>query len=64
MYCNKKQEEDTKISHSRDVGQIDIPTLLDVRTYEDRLLIVFDKGEIHRFIVEIYNSEVYTGTYY
>jgi hypothetical protein len=34
MYGNKKtQEEETKISHSRDVGQIDIPTLLDVRTY-------------------------------
>jgi hypothetical protein len=36
---------------------IDIPTLLDVRTYGDRLLIVFDRGEMHRFIVVIYNSE-------
>jgi hypothetical protein len=49
---------------NRDVAQIDIPTLLDVRTYGDRLLIVFYKGEIRRFIVVIYNSEVYTGTYY
>ena len=64
MYCNEKQEEETKISHSRNVGQIDIPTLLDVRTYGDCLLIVFDKGEIRRFIVAIYNSEVYTETYY
>jgi hypothetical protein len=38
--------------------QIDIPILLDVRTYGDRLLIVFDKGEIRCFIVVIYNSEV------
>ena len=51
---------------NRDVAQIYIPTLLDVRTrtYGDRLLIVFDKGEIRRFIVVIYNSEVYTRTYY
>ena len=49
---------------NRDVAQIDMPTLLDVRTYGDRLLIVFEKGEIRRFIVAIYNSEVYTGTYY
>ena len=28
-------------------------------TYGDRLLIVFDKGEMRRFIVVIYNSEVY-----
>ena len=27
-----------------------------VRTYGDRLLIDFDKGEIRRFIVVIYNS--------
>ena len=40
---------------------IDIPTLLDVRTYGDRLLIVFDKGEMCRFIVVIYNSKVYRG---
>jgi hypothetical protein len=46
------------------VAQIDIPTLLEVCTYGDRLLIVFDKGEIRRFIVVIYNSEVYTRTYY
>jgi hypothetical protein len=44
--------------------QIDIPTLLEVRRYGDRLLIVFDKGEIRRFIVVIYNSEVYTRAYY
>ena len=43
---------------------IDIPTLLDVRKYGDRLLIVFDKGEMRRFIVVIYNSEVYTRAYY
>ena len=48
--------------HIRDVAQIDIPALLDVHTYGDRLLIVFDKGEMRRFIVEIYNSEVYTRT--
>ena len=40
---------------------IDIPALLDVRTYGDRLLIVFDKGEMCRFIVVIYNSKVYRG---
>ena len=51
-------------THNRDVAQIDIPTLLDVRTYGDRLLIVFDKGEMRRFIcVIIYNSKVYTRTY-
>jgi len=51
---------------NRDVAQIDIaiPTLLDVRKYGDRLLIIFDKGEMRRFIVVIYNSEVYTRTYY
>ena len=51
---------------NRDVAQIDIviPTLLDVRKYGDRLLIIFDKGEMRRFIVIIYNSEVYTRTYY
>ena len=48
--------------HIRDIAQIDIPALLDVHTYGDRLLIVFDKGEMRRFIVEIYNSEVYTRT--
>jgi hypothetical protein len=47
-----------------DVAQFDIPTLIDVRTYGDRLLIVFDEGEMHGFIVVIYNSEVYTRTYY
>jgi hypothetical protein len=51
------QEEEEKISHSKNVGEIDIPTLLDVRTYGDRLLIVFEKGEIRRFIVEICNCE-------
>jgi hypothetical protein len=50
-------------THNRDVAQIDIPTLLDVRTYGDRLSIVFDKGEMRRFIVVIYNSKVYTRTY-
>ena len=30
-----------------------------LRTYGDRLLIVFDKGEVRRFIVVIYNSEVH-----
>jgi hypothetical protein len=51
---------------NRDVAQIDIdiPTLLDVRKYGDRLLIIFYKGEMRRFIVIIYNSEVYTRTYY
>jgi len=48
---------------NRDVAQIDIPTLLDVRTYVDRLLIVFDKGEMRRYIVAVYNSEVYIRTY-
>ena len=47
----------------RDVAQIDIPTLLDVRTYGDRLLIVFHKVEMRRIIVVIYNSKVYTRTY-
>ena len=47
--------------HKRDVAQIDIPTLLDdVHAYEDRLLIVFDKGEIRRFIVTICNPKVNT----
>ena len=55
---------DNPYYYIRDVAQFDIPTLLDVRTYGDRLLIVFDKGEIRRFIVVIYNSEVYTRTYY
>jgi formylmethanofuran dehydrogenase subunit E len=32
-------------------------------TYGDRLLIVFDKGRMRRFIVVIYNSEVYTCIY-
>ena len=41
---------------SRDVAQIDIPTLLDVRTYGDRLLIVYDKGEMRRVIVVICNA--------
>ena len=41
-----------------DLAQIDIPILLDVRTYGDRVLIVFDKGDIRCFIVVIYNSEV------
>jgi hypothetical protein len=49
---------------TRDIAQIDILTLLDVRTYGDRLLLVFDKGEMRRFIVVIYNSEVYTRAYY
>jgi hypothetical protein len=48
---------------SKDVAQIDIPTLLDVRTYGDRLLIVYDKGEMRRVIVVICNAEVYTRTY-
>ena len=48
---------------NRDVAQIDIPTLLDVRTYGDRLFIVFDKGEMRRFSVIIYNYKVYTRTY-
>jgi len=48
---------------NRDVAQNDIPTLLDVRTYGDRLLIVFNKGEMRRFIVVVYNSEVYIRTY-
>jgi len=39
-----------------DVAQIDIPTLLDVHAYGDRLLIVFDKGEMRHFIVVIYSS--------
>ena len=42
-----------------DVAQIDIPTLLDVRTCFDRLLVVFDKDEMHRFIVVIYSSLKY-----
>ena len=42
-------------------GKLHKLTLLDVHTYVwgsygDRLLIVFDKGEIRRFIVVIYNS--------
>jgi hypothetical protein len=45
---------------TRDVLQIEIPTLLDVRTYGDRLLIAYDKGEVRSFIVVIYNSNVYT----
>jgi hypothetical protein len=49
---------------TRDIAQIDILTLLDVRTYGDRLLLVFDEGEMRRFIVVIYNSEVYTRAYY
>ena len=49
---------------TRDIAQIDILTLLDVRTYGDRLLLVFDKGEMRRFIVVIYHSEVYTRAYY
>ena len=52
-----------KLGLITDVAQIDIPTLLDVRTYGDRLLIVFDKGEMRRFFVVIYYSEVYTRTY-
>ena len=47
---------DNPYYYIRDVAQFNIPTLLDVRTYGDRLLIVFDKGEIRRFIVVIYNS--------
>ena len=47
-----------------DVAHIDIPTLHDVRTYGDRLLIVFDKGEMRRYIVVIYNSKVYTRALY
>jgi hypothetical protein len=50
-------------SHFRDVAQIDIPTLLEVRTYGYRLLIVIDKGEMRRLIVQIYNSEIYSRTY-
>ena len=36
-----------------DVAQIDIPTctLPDARTYGDRLLIVFDKGGMRRFML-------------
>jgi hypothetical protein len=61
---HKTQNEDKQNNPlSRDVAQIDIPTLLDVRTYGDRLLIVFDKGEMRRFFVVIYYSEVYTRTY-
>jgi hypothetical protein len=45
---------------TRDVLQIEIPTLLDVCTYGDRLLIAYDKGEVRSFIVAIYNSNVYT----
>jgi len=52
------------LSPNKDVAQIDIPTLLDVRTYGDRLLIVFYKGEMCGLIVVIYNSEVYSRTYY
>jgi hypothetical protein len=48
---------------SRDVAQIDIPTLHDVHTYGGRLLRVFDKHEMRRFIVVICNSEVYTRAY-
>ena len=48
---------------SWDVAQIDIPTLHDVRTYGGRLLRVIDKREMRRFIVVIYNSEVYTRAY-
>ena len=55
---------DNPYYYIRDVAQFDIPTLLEVRTYGDRLLIVFDKDEVCRFIVVIYNSEVYTRTYY
>jgi hypothetical protein len=58
------QYKDSSLIVHRDVAQIDIPTLLEVRRYGDRLLIVFDKGEIRRFIVVIYNSEVYTRAYY
>ena len=47
-----------------DVAHIDIPTLHDVRTCGDRLLIVFDKGEMRRYIVVIYNSKVYTRALY
>lgn len=36
---------------NRDVAQIDAPKLLDVRTHGDLLYIVFDKGEMGRFIV-------------
>jgi hypothetical protein len=45
---------------NRDVAQIDIdiPTLLDVRKYGDRLLIIFDKGEMRRFIVVIVNRKL------
>ena len=49
--------------HIRDVAQIDIPTLLDVRTCGVRLLIVFDNDEMRRFIVVIYNFKVYTKAY-
>ena len=34
-----------------------------LRTYGDRLLIVYDKGEMRRVIVVICNAEVYTRTY-
>ena len=51
-------------TYNRDVAQIDIPTLRDVRTYGNRLLIAFNKGEMRPFIVMIYNSDIYTGTYY
>jgi hypothetical protein len=40
-----------------------MPTLFDVRTYGNRLLIVFDKVEMRRIIVVIYKSKVYTRTY-
>ena len=54
---------DNPYYYIRDVAQFDIPTLLDVRTYGDRLLIVFDEGEMRGFIVVICNSERYTRTY-
>ena len=48
----------------RDFAQIDIPTLLDVRTYMGSIIdIVFDKCEIGLFIVVIYKFKVYTRTY-
>ena len=44
----------------RDVAQIDIPTYV----WRSVIDIFFYKGEIRRFIVIIYNFEVYTRTYY
>ena len=61
LVCSPKVEADDKTTHPAFIKtinkRIDISTLLDVRTYGDRLL-------IRRFIVVIYNSEIYTRAYY